>query len=55
MAYRSYFDYTAAMNPNYGFEQVATLVCPGATDPETADRSKELKIEAYELGKSLVL
>ncbi len=43
------------MNNNFGFNQVATLVCPGATDPEVADSNKELKIEAYEIGKSLIL
>lgn len=53
-AYESYFAYTAAMNSAFGFEQVDTIVCPGATDPETAENDKNLKIRAYEIGKSLV-
>lgn len=53
--YRSYFDYTAAMYPAYGFDLVDTIVCTGATDPEAAERNRELKIRAYELGQSLVL
>ena len=53
--YRSYFDYTAAMYPAYGFDLVDTLVCTKATDPEAARIIRDLKIRAYELGQSLVL
>ena len=53
--YRSYFDYTAAMYPAYGFDLVDTLVCTKATDPEAAENDRDLKIRAYELGQSLVL
>lgn len=51
--YRSYFDYTAAMFPAYGFDLVDTLICTNATDPESAERNKELKFKAYRLGESL--
>ena len=53
--YRSYFDYTAAMYPAYGFDLIDTLVCTNATDPEAADKNKALKQRAYDLGQSLVL
>jgi multimeric flavodoxin WrbA len=50
----SYFEYTAAIFPAFGFDLVGNLVCTGGNDPESADRDAELKIRAYELGKALV-
>lgn len=54
-SYESYFEYVAAMNSAFGFDQMDTIVCPNATDPETAENNKDLKIRAYEVGKALVL
>ena len=48
--YDSYYEYTAAMYPSFGFEWVDNIVCPNANDPESADRDAELKIRAYEAG-----
>jgi multimeric flavodoxin WrbA len=53
--FESYFEYTAAMFPWFGFELVDTIVCTNANDPETAERDVELKIRAYEAGKALAL
>jgi len=53
--YDSYYEYTAAMYPSFGFEWVDNIVCPNANDPESADRDAELKIRAYEAGKALAL
>jgi len=52
--FESYFEYTAALFPSLGFDLVDNIVCTNANDPETADRNKELKVRAYELGKALV-
>ncbi len=52
--YQSYFDYTAAMYPAYGFDLVDTIVATNGTDPESADKDKELKIRCYEIGRSFV-
>ncbi len=52
-AYDSYFEYTAAIFPSFGFDCIGNLVCTGANDPESAERNRELKIKAYELGKAL--
>lgn len=49
----SYFEYTAAMFPSFGFELVDNIVCTLANDPESAERDGALKIRAYELGKML--
>ncbi len=49
----SYYEYTSAMFPSFGFDLVGNLVCTGANDPESAERNAELKIRAYELGKAL--
>lgn len=49
----SYFEYTAAILPWFGFELIDTIVCTGATDPERAERDQELKIKAYQLGLAL--
>lgn len=51
----SYFEYTAAMFPWFGFELVDNIVVTGANDPESAERDAELKIRAYEVGKALAL
>jgi multimeric flavodoxin WrbA len=51
----SYFEYTAAMFPAFGFDLVENLVCTNANDPESAERNAELKIRAYEAGKALAL
>jgi multimeric flavodoxin WrbA len=51
--YDSYFEYTAAVFPSFGFELVDHIVCTGANDPERAERDAELKIRAYEAGKAL--
>lgn len=50
----SYYEYTAAMFPAFGFDLLDNIVCTGANDPESAERNAELKIRAYELGKALV-
>jgi multimeric flavodoxin WrbA len=52
-AYDSYFEYTAAMYPSFGFEWVDNIVCPDSNDPESAERDAELKIRAYEAGAAL--
>jgi multimeric flavodoxin WrbA len=52
--FESYFEYTAAMFPFFGFDLLDNIVCTDANDPERADRNAELKIRAYELGKALV-
>lgn len=52
-AYDSYFDYTAAMFPSFGFDLIGNIVCANGNDPESAERDAELKIRAYELGKAL--
>ena len=44
--YDSYYEYTAAMYPSFGFEWVDNIVCPNANDPESADRDAELKVRA---------
>jgi multimeric flavodoxin WrbA len=49
----SYFEYTAAMFPSFGFDLQDNLVCTNANDPESAERNAELKVRAYELGKTL--
>jgi multimeric flavodoxin WrbA len=51
--YDSYFEYTAATYPSFGFALVDHIVCTGANDPERAERDAELKIRAYEAGKAL--
>ena len=53
--YDSYYEYTAAMYPSFGFEWVDNIVCPGSNDPESAERDAELKVRAYEAGKALAL
>ena len=52
-AYDSYFEYTAAMYPSFGFEWVDNIVCTKANDPESAEHDAELQIRAYEAGKAL--
>jgi len=52
-AYDSYFEYTAAMYPAFGFEWVDNIVCVNASDPESAERDADLKIRAYEAGAAL--
>jgi multimeric flavodoxin WrbA len=51
--YDSYYEYTAAMYPSFGFEWAGNIVCPNANDPESSDRDAELKIRAYEAGAAL--
>jgi multimeric flavodoxin WrbA len=52
-AYDSYFQYTAAMYPSFGFDWVDNLVCPNANDPESAERDQALRARAYEAGAAL--
>jgi multimeric flavodoxin WrbA len=52
-AYDSYYEYTAAMYPSFGFEWVDNIVCVNANDPESADRDEELRARAYEAGAAL--
>jgi multimeric flavodoxin WrbA len=52
-AFDSYYEYTAAMFPSFGFDLVDNIVCTLANDPESADRNAALKVKAYELGKGL--
>nr|WP_320134053.1 flavodoxin family protein [uncultured Holophaga sp.] len=49
----SYFEYTAAMFPALGFKLVDNIVVTNGNDPESAEHNAELKIRAYELGRSL--
>ncbi len=51
--FESYFDYTAAIYPSLGFEMIGNIVSTNGNDPESAERNGELKIRAYEAGKSL--
>ncbi|NLO27435.1 MAG: flavodoxin family protein [Actinobacteria bacterium] len=53
--YESYFEYTAAVFPWFGFDLVETIVCTNANDPESAERDAALKIRAYEVGRRLAL
>jgi multimeric flavodoxin WrbA len=53
--FESYFEYTAAVFPWFGFDLIETIVCTNANDPETADRDAALKIRAYEAGARLAL
>jgi multimeric flavodoxin WrbA len=53
--FESYFEYTAAVFPWFGFELVDNIVCAGAYDPETAEHDAPLKIRAYEAGKALAI
>ena len=39
----SYFEYTAAMFPSFGFELVDNIVCTNANDPESAEHDAELQ------------
>ena len=52
-AYESYFEYTSAMYPSFGFEWVDNIVCPNANDPESAERDEALRARAYEAGAAL--
>jgi multimeric flavodoxin WrbA len=52
-AYDSYYEYTAAMYPSFGFEWVDNIVCVGASDPESAERDEALRARAYEAGAAL--
>ena len=52
-AYDSYYEYTAAMYPSFGFEWVDNIVCPNANDPESAEHDEELRARAYETGAAL--
>jgi len=51
----SYFEYTSALFPAFGFDLVENIVCTNSNDPESAERNAELKIRAYEAGKALAL
>jgi multimeric flavodoxin WrbA len=51
--YDSYYEYTAAMYPSFGFEWVDNIVCANANDPQSAERDADLQIRAYEAGKAL--
>lgn len=53
--FESYFQYTAAMFPWFGFQLIENIVCTGANDPESAEHDADLKIRAYEAGKALVV
>ena len=41
--FESYFEYTAAMFPSLGFNLIGNIVSTNGNDPESAERSKELK------------
>lgn len=51
--FESYFEYTAAIFPAFGFDLVGNIVSTHGNDPESAERKSELKIRAYEAGKTL--
>ncbi len=53
--FESYFEYTSAIFPWFGFDLMENLVCTGANDPESAERDKALKVRAYEAGRALVM
>jgi multimeric flavodoxin WrbA len=52
--FESYFEYTAAMFPPFGFDLIDNLVCTNGNDPESAERDADLKRRAYELGAALI-
>lgn len=52
-AYDSYYQYTAAMYPSFGFAWVDNIVCSDAIDPESAERNEPLRARAYETGAAL--
>ena len=52
-AYESYFEYTSAMYPSFGFEWADNIVCVNANDPESAERDEALRARAYEAGAAL--
>ena len=52
-AYDSYFEYTSAMYPAFGFEWVDNIVCPNSNDPESAEQDQALRARAYEAGAAL--
>lgn len=52
-AFDSYYEYTAAMFPSFGFDWADNIVCTGGNDPESAERNTALKVRAYEAGRAL--
>ncbi|NTV90494.1 MAG: flavodoxin family protein [Clostridiales bacterium] len=49
----SYFEYTAAMFPSFGFELIGNIVSTNGNDPESAEKDLVLMNKAYEAGKLL--
>ena len=52
-AYESFYEYTAAMYPSFGFEWVDDIVCADANDPESAESDQEPRARACEAGALL--
>ncbi|MDQ0286803.1 multimeric flavodoxin WrbA [Desulfofundulus luciae] len=52
-AFKSYFDYLAGGLKMLGLEAVATIVCAGANDPQTALNDQQLMTRAFNVGRAL--
>ena len=53
-AFDTYFDYLAqGMFPGFGFVDEDRIVCVNANNPETAENNRELKQNAYDVGRML--
>lgn len=51
---KDYLDFVAGMNyASFGLQEIHRIVCPGANNPETAEKNMDLKREAYEVGRKL--
>ena len=49
--FETYFDFLAQTAfPSFGFVDEHRIVCPNATNPETAENNRELKESAYDVG-----
>ncbi len=49
--FETYFDFLAQTAfPSFGFVDEHRIVCPNATNPETAENNRELKQSAYDVG-----
>ena len=52
--YDTYFDFLAATAfPSFGFVDEHRIVCVNGNNPETAENNRELKQNAYEVGRML--
>lgn len=52
--FETYFDFLAQTAfPSFGFVDEHRIICPCATNPETAENNRELKQSAYDVGIAL--